>query len=246
MVSAKEQLVEQAIARRQIALIKAKQSSGANARLCIQFLAADDQDTHLGIWAQVMEGTGRQLEELIDNKTVVEVYFKTAQQGIFFDTKILTQRKKWLNRYALIGRPQENEINTVERRCDSRESVPDGLEICADVTATIPGLPEQNFSAWIWDISPTGASLVCPGGKEAIEPGETSRLAISLMTLAGRRIELSATLCNTQRLSISSSRLGVRFDEPKPAAAKGLRQLLDDLAARRIKQNLGMELRRRF
>ena len=40
-----------------------------------------------------MEGNSRQLEDLIDNKTVVEISFKTSQQGVFFDTNILTQRK---------------------------------------------------------------------------------------------------------------------------------------------------------
>ena len=67
-----------------------------------------------------------------------------------------------------------------------------------------------------------------------------------LTTLAGRKIELPATICNTQRLSITSSRLGVHFDEPTPAAASGLGKLIDDLAARRIKRNLGKELRPRY
>src|SRR5437870_2476294 len=110
MVSAKQQLLEQAIARRQIALITTKQASGASARMCIQFLAPDDQQSHVGIWAEVMEGSGRRLQELVDSKTVVEVSFKTAEQGVFFDTKVIAQRRKWLNRYVLIGWPEE--INT--------------------------------------------------------------------------------------------------------------------------------------
>jgi len=239
-----EQLIQQAIARRQIALIHARKSAGATGRICIQFLALDDQETHLGIWAQVMEGNARQLEDLANNQTEIEVSFKTAQQGVFFDSKILRQKKKWLNRYALIAPPTE--ISTVERRCDSRESVPDGIELCADVTLATPGAAGQEFSAWIWDISPTGASLVCPAGTETIQPGKDSQLTIRLTTLGRREIELPATICNTQRLSMSSSRLGVRFGTPTPASAAGLKQLLDDLGARRIKQDLGKELRRRF
>ena len=246
MLTAKqqEQLIQQAIARRQIALIHARTSAGTTARTCVQFLALDDQDTHLGIWAQVMEGNGRQLEDLANNQTAVEVSFKTAQQGVFFDSTILRQKKKWMNRYVLLDPPTE--ISTVERRSDSRESVPDGIELCADVTVLAGGAAGQEFSGWIWDISPTGASLVCPAGTETIKPGKGSDLTIRITALGRRQFELPATICNTQRISTSSSRLGVRFSTPTPASAGGLKQLLDDLGARRIKQDLGKELRRRF
>jgi hypothetical protein len=199
---------------------------------------------HGFFWAEVLEGDKRLMRRLAKSGALVEMSFNWAYSSVFFDTKVLENRKRFFKpRRLLMSNPEK--LTVIERRKDGRERVPDNLNVVACITRAQESERQAQVVTRVWDLSPTGASLICPPSEEllAIKPGERLSIALQFEKMQ-RTLEVHHRY--TQPLSSSSVRLGVQFvehDATNPAVMELYQRLLDDLKKYRIRGGLHQILR---
>jgi hypothetical protein len=198
-------------------------------------------------WADVVEGDRRLIGRLARSGAVVEMSFNWAYSSVFFDTKVLLNKKKMFKqRRILFSQPQT--LTVIERRKDGRERVPDNLNVSACIARADKADKGAEVLTRVWDLSPTGACLICPPSDEllAIKPGERLSIALQFGKMQ-RTLEVHHRY--TQALSSSSVRLGVQFvehDATNPAVMEMYNRLLDDLKSMRIKGGLRKVLHQQY
>jgi len=242
-MGAYHEVLEQAVAARRIGMILASRGGDDRGRVHFSFIPDPQHEQRQGIWVRVLEG-GCLAGELARARAVVEVSFKTDAQGVFFDSPVLAEKRGWFSHRVLLGRPEQ--LNMVERRGESREPVPDGMELRARIGPPAERSDDSSakLTGVIWDISTGGALLVC--APDALpRPQEGQPLVLTMVLFDGTELAVPVRVCNCQRLSISSQRVGVQFGELDASAAKAVERLVDDLRSVRIRRMLPLALRRR-
>ena len=140
-------------------------------------------------------------------------------------------------------------VQAVEQRNSDREYVPDHIRILARLAADAPGATNiVGFDCRIMDLSPGGASLICPTERSlvSLEPGQPLRVAISFDGRAP--ICLRAQHRYTQHLSTNSLRVGLQFnpDAASPQTATAFQQLLTELETLRLTRSFRSTLQKRI
>jgi len=240
------EVLDRAIAHGQTAVVSVREG-GTTRRVYVRFTPIDGEATQDGFWTNVLEDRDHILDDLIRTAATVEVSFNTDQASVFFDSVPIRRRRQWFGRQVLMRHPDQ--LTLVERRKDSREPIPDDIEVPAILVRGGEGGESYcEIGARVWDLSATGASFLCRADQPLpkLETGEP--LAISLI-YHGAEHRLNACHRYTQRLSSSSVRLGVQFnaqDSVDPSALARFRQLLEDLESLRIRRTFRGALRQTF
>ena len=189
-----------------------------------------------GFYAELHGGAGSLIDDLINKSVPIEVCFRTDEARVFFDTVILKKKKHfWLNKQVLLKYPAN--VQSVEQRKSDREYIPDHIRILARLACYAPGATSMSeFDCRAMDLSPGGASLICPVDRTlaTLEPGQPLRVGISF---DGRpMIVLAAQHRYSQPLSSNSLRVGLQFNRPEipPATAATFQKLLEELETLRL------------
>jgi hypothetical protein len=201
-----------------------------------------------GFFAEVHGGGGSLIDDLIKQFIPVEVCFRTDEARVYFDTLILKKKKHhWLNKQVVFKYPAN--VQAVEQRNSDREYVPDHIRILARLATDAPSAAMiPDFESRVMDISPGGASLICPTDRSLVtlEPGQLLRIAISFDGRAP--ICLRAQHRYTQHLSTNSLRVGLQFDPHSMSSqtATAFQQLLGELETLRLTRSFRSALQKRI
>jgi hypothetical protein len=212
-----------------IGIVAKNKRSAIHVKLASESTAPGEE----GFWVEVVGGDAKLLDQLIASRHPVELCFNDDGAKVFFDTVVLKKKRLFMfNRMVLLENPQN--VQVVEQRKNTREWIPEDLDISAQVTR--PSTSSE-FSARLWDLSTGGASLICPIEKLAdLQSGED--LAVEIQ-FAGNSLKLAARHCYAQSLSVNSIRIGVQFTDPANlplADAASFKALLEDLENQRVRR----------
>ena len=189
-----------------------------------------------GFWVELLESAGSLIDDVINHEIPVEVCFRTDTARVYFDTAVACKRRNfWLNKQVFLHYPTN--VQAVEQRNSDREYIPDHIRILARLAIDTPraAINEAHVPSRVMDLSPGGASLVCPAEKALalLQPGDTLRAAVYF---DGRPpIVLAAEHRYTQQLSTNSLRVGLQFnpDAITPDNAAAFHKLLAELESLR-------------
>jgi hypothetical protein len=181
------------------------------------------------------------LDPLIVGTIPAEIAFNTPSARIFFDALPIRRGRKWFKHWATLRWPDK--LNVVERRGESRQHVPDDIDIVA-----VLSLPEggPTLRARLWDVDVTGAACICPAHAELPTPVVGDPVGI-LLNHAGLEYRLRGFCRNVQRLSSNSLRVGLQFLSESEVDAETLvrfKQLLEDLRTTTIRRSFRKDLRK--
>lgn len=214
----------------------------------IKLIAHSEVPDPEGFYVELHGGGGSLIDDLIKQFIPVEVCFRTEEARVYFDTLILKKKKRfWLNKQVLLKYPAN--VQAVEQRNSDREYIPDHIRILARLAKDAPGATQiTDYDCRVMDLSPGGASLVCPADRALVllEPGEKLRVAI---TFDGRPpICLTAQHRYTQHLSTNSLRVGLQLnpDAMSPQTAATFQQLLTELETLRLTRSFRSALSKRI
>ena len=213
----------------------------------IRFIRHGDAGENKGVWVEFLAGDASALELEYRQKTPVEVSFSAGDAMAFFDT-VIERRKStllWRERRLLLRAP--NRISVLQQRKDGRAWVPDNFDLRSQLAKVTDGADGDRSATLIngrvWDISLSGASLVCPADPALIGLRQEERLQFELTHLV-TRVKLNAAVCYARPLSRQSVRLGVQFVKedgsiPTPAEVDpNLQKLLTELRSFRARSEL--------
>jgi hypothetical protein len=183
--------------------------------------------------ALITEGNPQLLDPLIAGGRPLEVSFNTAAARVFFDCVPLKRERKWFKQRILLKWPEQ--MTVVERRGGSREAVPSDLPLVAILSGPSGG---ANLRARVFDISPTGAALLCPIHPDLPEPllGETYAVLVTYQDIEFR---FNALCRHVQHLSSNSLKAGIEFEARKdldPPSLARFQRMLEDMEALRIRR----------
>ena len=201
-----------------------------------------------GFYAELHGSAGSLIDDLINQFIPVEVCFRTDVARVYFDTLILKKKKHfWLNKQVIFKYPAN--VQALEQRNSDREYIPDHIHILARLACYAPGATTMSeFDCRAMDLSPGGASLICPTDRTlaTLEPGQPLRVAISFDGRAP--ICLKAQHRYTQHLSTNSLRVGLQFDKESasPQTATAFQQLLSELETLRLTRSFRSTLQKRI
>ena len=214
----------------------------------IKLLAHTQLPDPEGFYVELHGGNGSLIDDLIKQFIPIEVCFRTDEARVYFDTLILKKKKNfWLNKQVLLKYPVN--VQAVEQRNSDREYVPDHIRILARLANDAPGATDiTDCDCRVMDLSPGGASLVCPPDRSLVllEPGEKLRIAISF---DGRPpICLTAQHRYTQHLSTNSLRVGLQLNPAamSPQTAADFQKLLTELETLRLTRSFRSTLSKRI
>ena len=213
--------------------------TGQRYEIPIKLIAhAQPPEAEPGFYVELLEAAGSLIDDVIDQSLPVEICFRTETARVFFDTTITRKKKNhWINRQVLLRYPSE--VQAVEQRNSDREYIPDHIRVLARVALEQPraDIDAPDFPCRVMDISPGGASLICPRERALalLEPGDALQIAISFDTRSP--IRLAAEHRYLQQLSTNSLRVGLQFDTQavSPATAAAFDQLLTQLETLRMR-----------
>ena len=233
------QVLSAAIENRKAATIRLG-GRRAGDRLQIRLLVAEKQHGDEGIWVELLRGETRRVDQLIAAQALVEVSFISGPMRVFFETTILSRRHAFMRGERLmLAWPLRLRVS--ERRGGDRERVPREVDVAACLQL---GDGADPMPLYVWDLSPTGASFLCPPGKRPPKFGPSQRLHVTL-TFWGEDHSIVVCHRHTQTLAGGRVRVGVEFEEKapgKPDIPPPLIKLLEDLKSSRIRSTLGAAL----
>lgn len=233
-------LLREAIRSRHPAVLSAPMPKPTH-EVPLRLLADAHSEGFDALWAEVTAGQVEALEELIAASSSGQVQFITGEMQVSFATAPLTVRRSLLRSpRVLLDWPAS--VRVTERRRGARETVLDDI----GVRVRIEEPARLNCVAMtLYDLSPTGAGLLCDGGPMPLQlkPGEELRVRISVgesdHTIAARH-------CHTRTLPSGSALVGLAFlagheldERSNPALFAAIELLRDRRISRSMGSNLG-------
>lgn len=206
----------------------------------LRFLADAHAEGFDAFWAEVTAGEVAVLEELIAASSSGQVLFNAGEMQVTFATAPLTMRRSMFRTpRVLLDWPAS--LRVTERRRGSRETVLDDI----GVRVRIEEPARLNCVAMtLYDLSPTGAGLLCNGGPMPLQlrPGEELRVRISV---GDEDHVIAARHCHTRTLHSGSALVGLAFlagHELDERSNRGLFAVIGLLRDRRISRSMGSNL----
>lgn len=189
------------------------------------------------LWAEVLTGEIAAIEQLMAASSSGQVLFNASEMEVSFATTPLSIRRALLrNPRVLLDWPAA--VKVAERRRGARETVLDdiGVSVRVEQPARLNCVPMT-----LYDLSPTGAGLLCPGGPMPLQlrTGEELRICISV---GGTDHLIAGRYCHTRTLPSGSALVGIAFvagQELHERSNAGLFAVIELLRDRRISRSMG-------
>jgi len=213
-------------------------SRGAFRPLPIRVVADRRGGAEHGIWAEVLQPDIRLIGGLIESATAVKVRFALKEGSMSLETLVLDQQRTLLRgQRILLGWPEQVHIR--ERRNSRREYVPEAIELSARLRIEHDG--DREIPVRLFDLSAKGASVHWPSrlAPPSLRIGQGIRIFLCYRDVDYR---LDGVYRNILMMPGGRIRLGVEFIGGEGAAQAQLHLLLEELATRRIRRNLGSAL----
>jgi c-di-GMP-binding flagellar brake protein YcgR len=186
-----------------------------------------------GFWVEVLDGPKGFIQQAVQFKTEVEVSFLLKDSVVLFESSVISMKKRLWSGKLLLMKPPER-VSVMERRGNNREAVPDDME----VTALVAGWGKT--TARVWDLSSSGAGLLCPLQLAMdLEKGQELRVKI---LRRGQEIVVVAQVCSIRSLSKQTARVGVRMHTVDADSQALLSTFLTELANLRVTRTLRGDL----
>ena len=230
----------QALAEKRLALLRGA-VDGVSHEHQIRFLRPAAENESNGVWVELIAGDKRALELEYRQKVGVEVSFSLDDAMLFFDSVIEQRRMSLLfTRYLLLRAPDK--MSVVQQRKDGRVWVPENCGLrsrLCKVTVESDQHTETILPGQVWDLSISGASMICPVNPNHVGLRQDERLQFSV-EFEKLRVDRVASVCYARPLSSRSVRLGLQFvDNDSPALLPGknekgispMQQLLNEVQA---------------
>jgi len=229
-------LLHEAIQGRQAAVLTAP-AEKTTEDVPLRFVADAHAEGFDALWAEVLTGEIAVLEQLMTTSSSGQVLFNAGEMQVSFATTPLAIRRALLRGpRVLLDWPAA--VKVAERRRGARETILDdiGVSVRAEQPARLNCVPMT-----LYDLSPTGAGLLCPGGPMPLQlrPGEELRICISV---GGTDHLIAGRYCHTRTLPSGSALVGVAFvagQELNELSNPGLFAVIELLRDRRIRRSMG-------
>jgi PilZ domain len=234
------ELFKEAVSNRRYALLRGA-IGGVSHEHQVRFVGLDDGDAG-AVRASLVVGDRRTLDEQHRLKGGVEVSFSVEDAMLFFDSVIeRCDRERLFGRRVLLRAPDK--MSVVQQRKDGRVWVPEDCDLISRLAKIDPRFPtprpENVIPGRVWDLSLSGASMICPVGPAQVGLRQEEQLEF-LLQFGDIEVARIASVCYARPLSSRSVRLGLQFtDAQSPALQPGqnekgispMERLLNELEA---------------
>ena len=214
------ELFKQALAEKRRALLRGA-VDGVNHDHQVRFLRGSHPGEANGVWVEVLGGDRRALDLEFEQKVGVEVSFSVDSATMFFDSVIEHRRRTlpWFERHLLLRAPCK--MSVVQQRKDGRVWVPENCGLRSRLARVTVDDPDQRSEAIIpgqvWDLSLSGASMICPLNPSHMGLRQEERLEFTI-EFGKLKVDRVSGVCYARPLSARSVRLGLQFvDTDSPA-----------------------------